>query len=168
MSRTLTQDKCVLAIDPTNRSFAYVVLEGHDRLVDWGFKTPQVHSTAKDLSSLEDLIRRYQPDVIALEDVHDKRSRRCSRVRQLVKKIYALGAKKHIPVKSFSRAAVTRAFGKDGATTKHQIATVIAGRFPELAPKLPSPRKLWEQETREMSLFNAMSFALMFFHNSNR
>jgi len=169
MSRILAQDKCVLAIDPTNRSFAFVVMEGHDRLVDWGFKTPQIHSTAKDLSGVEELIQRYQPDVIALEDAHDKRSRRCTRVKQLVKRVYALGLRQNIPVRGFPRAAVTKAFGKDGAITKHQIATVIANRFPELAPYLPPhPRKVWEQETREMSLFNSMSFALMYFHNSKR
>ncbi len=165
MSRTLAQDRCVLAIDPANRSFGFVVMEGHDCLVNWGLKAPRDHTAAKDLHGVKNLIERYQPDVIAVEDAEDKESRRCRRVRRLIRNVHSLGMRKNIPVKSFSRAEVKMEFGKDGATTKHQIATAIVDRFPELAPRLPPPRALWQQENCQMAVFNAMSFALVYFKN---
>ena len=54
----------------------------------------------------------------------------------MVKRVYGLGLRQNIPVKGFPRAAVKRVFGKDGATTKHQIATVIAGRLATIASSL--------------------------------
>jgi len=165
MHRTLAQDRCVLAIDPANRSFGFVVMEGHDCLINWGLKAPQPYTAAKDLLGVKDLIERYQPDVIVVEDAEDKKSRRCRRVRQLIRKVHSLGLGEKIPVKSFSREEVKKEFGKDGATTKHQIATAIAESFPELAPRLPPPRALWQQENCQMAVFNAMSFALVYFKN---
>src|SRR6059036_2227079 len=40
------------AIDPTSRGFGFVVLEGTDRLVDWGSAMSGVSSTNSDLTCL--------------------------------------------------------------------------------------------------------------------
>ena len=54
-----------------------------------------------------------------------------------------------------------------GASTKHQIATVIAEKLPDLASWLPPLRKLWMPEDYRMNVFDAASFAFAYFHFEN-
>jgi hypothetical protein len=69
-----------------------------------------------------------------------------------------------ITIRSFSRSAVRDVFSRFGAFTKHQIATAIANQLSELALWVPAPRKCWMSEDYRMSIFNAVAFALTFFH----
>src|SRR5439155_13223774 len=52
-------------------------------------------------------------------------------------------------------------FAAQGATTKHEVAGVIAGRFPELAPHRPKFRKPWMSEDERQAIFDAAAFALI-------
>jgi Holliday junction resolvasome RuvABC endonuclease subunit len=72
--------------------------------------------------------------------------------------------KREVKVRSFSRAKVKQAFSESGASNKHEIATTIAGRFPELAPRLPRFRKPWMSEDYRMSIFDAVALGVTFFH----
>lgn len=92
------------------------------------------------------------------------------RVRELLVEIAALGSQHDVPVKMFSRRAIRRAFAPYGAVTKEQIAAVIALRFPELASRLPRPRKPWMTEAEGMSVFDAaaLSVVLLNFHKRYR
>ena len=65
----------------------------------------------------------------------------------------------------FSRAEVRTGFG---LATKRQIAEAIAREFPELEPRLPPVRKIWMSEDRRMSIFDAVSLAITFFHSKSR
>ena len=76
MSRDYTKDTRVLAIDPSTRGFGFTVLEGPERLVDWGVKETKKNKNARSLELIEDLIDLYQPSVIAVEDYRGKGSRR--------------------------------------------------------------------------------------------
>src|SRR5207245_2482978 len=143
MSRAYTKDIRVLAIDPSTRGFGFAVLEGPNRLIDWGVKETKKNKNARSLKLIEDLIDRYQPSVIVVEDYAGKGSRRCRRVRELIEDISKLAAKRKIRVTSFSRAKVKQVSSESGAQTKHEIAVDIAKRFPELAPRLPRFRKPW-------------------------
>jgi hypothetical protein len=51
---------------------------------------------------------------------------------------------------------------------KDTIAAAIAGRFPELAPRLPKPRTLTMPEHSAMPIFDATAFATAFFYFRNR
>jgi Holliday junction resolvasome RuvABC endonuclease subunit len=122
----------------------------------------------RSLKLIDDLIEQYQPNVIVVEDYAGKGSRRCSRIRELINDISKLAAKRKIKVRSFSRAKVKKAFFESGASNKHEIATAIASRFPELAPRLPRFRKPWMSEDYRMSIFDAVAFGLTFFHVDNK
>lgn len=168
MSRSI--QKRVLAIDPATRGFGFAVLEGPDQLIDWGVKETKVNKNAKSLRLIENLIDRYQPSVIVVEDYEGKGSRRCPRIQKLINDISQLAAKKKVKVRSFSRARVKQAFSKSGASTKYEIAIAIAKRFPELSPRLPRFRKPWMSEDYRMSIFDAVTLGLAFFsiHNKRR
>ena len=73
----------VLAIDPTTRGFGFAVLEGPDRLVDWGVKTVKQDKHAGCLVKVREIIALYQPTVLVIENAQGQGSRRCARVRQL-------------------------------------------------------------------------------------
>src|SRR6266850_6971580 len=162
MNRAYTKDICVLAIDPSTRGFGFAVLEGPNRLIDWGVKETKTDKKKKSLKLIEDLIDRYLPKVIVVEDYAGKGSRRCRRIERLINDIAKLASKRQIKVRCFSRAKVKQAFSECGASNKQEIAIAIANRFPELAPRLPRFRKPWMSEDYRMSIFDAVSFAVTF------
>src|SRR5260370_24836968 len=104
MSRAYTKDIRVLAIDPSTRGFGFAVLEGPNRLIDWGVKETKKNKSARTLKLIENLIDRYQPSVIVVEDYAGKGSRRCRRIEKLINDIAQLASKRHIKVRCFSRA----------------------------------------------------------------
>ena len=162
MSRADTKDIRVLAIDPSTRGFGFAVLEGPNRLIDWGVKETKTDKKRRTLKLIHDLIDQYQPNVIVVEDYEGKGSHRCRRVRELIEDISKLAAKQEIKVRRFSRAKVKQAFSESGAVNKYEIAQTIANRFPELAPRLPRFRKPWMSEDYRMSIFDAVALALIF------
>jgi Holliday junction resolvasome RuvABC endonuclease subunit len=163
MSRAYTKDICVLAIDPSTRGFGFAILEGPEKLVDWGVKETRADKKAKSLELIDDLIELYQPRVIVVEDYAGKGSRRCRRIERLINDISKLALKRKIRVGSFSRLKVRQVFSGSGASNKQEIAIAIANRFPELAPRLPRFRKPWMSEDYRMSIFDAVALALTFF-----
>src|ERR1700752_2893866 len=159
MSRAYTKDLRVLAIDLSTRGFGFAVLEGPNRLIDWGVKETKVDKKRRSLKLTDDLIEQYQPRMIVVEDYAGKGSRRCQRIQGLINDISKLVLKRKIRVRSFSWAKVKQAFSESSALTKHEIAIAIASRFPELAPRLPRFRKPWMSEDFRMSIFDSAALA---------
>lgn len=164
MSRSRLGERRVLAIDPTSRGFGFAVLEGPERLLDWGVAQARRNKHAQCLARIADLIRYYEPAAIVAEDGTGQGSRRCLRVLLLLRDARKLAVKNQIVMRSFSRSKVRRTFSEEKALTKYQIAKIIAGRFPELVPRLPPFRKSWMSEDDRMSIFDALALALTFFH----
>jgi len=62
-----TRDRRVLAIDPSTKGLAFIVFEGPDRLLDWGFAhVPRRHRLRT--VRFEQMLNRFRPDVVVLED----------------------------------------------------------------------------------------------------
>jgi hypothetical protein len=92
----------------------------------------------------------------------DKLLRRYPRIRKLVPQIVKVVAKHQVKIQLFSREQVMQAFLPDGQGTKHALAEIIAGHFPEqLGSKLPPKRKAWMREHYQMGIFAAVALALM-------
>ena len=153
----------VLAIDPNTRGFGYVVLEDPNTLIDWGVKSAR-SGKATVLSNLRDFIRQYRPYALVIEDADGKGSRRCKRVRRLLKTIRAMAKKSGVKTKAISLTKVKEVFAAFGARTKHEIAQVVAKQLPELASKLPPRRKPWMNEDYHMATFDAAALALAGLH----
>src|SRR5215467_15453342 len=115
MSRAYTNDKRVLTVDPSTRGLGYAVLEGPDRLIDWGVKETKTDKKRRPLKLIDDLIGLYQPNVIVVEDYAAKGSRRCRRVRELIGDIAKLAVKRKIKVRRYSRLKVKQVFAESGA-----------------------------------------------------
>lgn len=145
------------ALDPTTRGLAFAVLEGPERLIDWGHTGVPGKDVSHFLAHLEQIAVRYRPDLLVLEEPSG--SFRRERVREWLAWAEEWAAEKGLAVAAVSRQAVKDHFSGSG-TTKHEIATAISRLFPELKPQLPRKRKIFDAEDRRMAIFSAVSFAL--------
>jgi hypothetical protein len=151
----------VLAIDPFSRGVGFAVLEGPERLIDWGLKTTGRADNGKASRAIERLIVRFQPDVLAVEDSDAVGSRRCCRVQTLLDGI--ISAKARLPVRRVSRGQLGAIGPLPQAGTKYGRACLLAERFPELQLSLPRFRKPWMSEDDRMAIFDAVGFAVACF-----
>ncbi|MDA2933537.1 hypothetical protein MYX82_04255 [Acidobacteria bacterium AH-259-D05] len=168
MKHTSEEQKRLLAVDPITRGFAFAIMEGPNALLDAGIKHIRQDKNTGCLRRIAELLEHYQLDAVIVEDHNGKGSRRCLRVQRLIRAIHHLAAKSNIATYSFSREKVRNAFSRFGAFNRYEIATAIVDHLPQLAPRLPPPRKLWMTEDDRMSIFDAVSFALTFFYFQNK
>jgi hypothetical protein len=155
-------------MDPTVRGFGFAVMEAPDWLIDWGLKHVRREKNHGSLRKVGDLIDRYEPDVVVLEDTGASRSRRSQRVRRLIEDVEALAGKRGIEVRKFSPTRVQKFFLPLGGITRHEIAEALARRFPELEPKLPRLRRLWMTEDLRLRIFGAAALAFLCLRTRHR
>ena len=146
--------KRILAIDPTTEGLAYAVIEDSPlHLIDWGIKNCGRKKAAA-LRSATEMIERWQPNVLVMEDYEASSSRRHRRVQRLIQNLIELAGRHRLRVHTFSRIDIRRRFG---VKTKDDVAATIAGIFPELLPKLPPRRDFSASEDYRMAIFDAVA-----------
>jgi hypothetical protein len=151
----------LLAVAPSSRGFGFAVLEGKDTLVNWGGREGSGDKNRGTLVKVDKLIVQYQPRVLVLEDDSAKDSRRAPRIRKLTASLVTLARRRKVRVKVFSRKTIKSLFLVDGKGTGHDIARVVAERFPEeIGVYLPPKRRAWDNETRRMDYFKAVALVL--------
>jgi hypothetical protein len=155
----------VLVVDPTHRCFGYAIFEGPQCLIDWRVHHVQDAKNKASLLVAGELISRYRPRILVLEDVTAKGCRRCRRVRDLVETLELYARNRGLTVRKISQSTVKRTFSPLGVQNKDQMARFIAARFPELVHHLPPARKPWMSEDSRMAIFDAAAFALALFRN---
>ncbi len=158
------EDHRVCSIDPTSRGFGFAVLEGAGTLVDWGTRDIGCADSGGALREIGALLDHFAPDVIVVENTADKSSRRRPRVQSLINTASQDAAARGVSVDRVSRSQVLDLFEHARAATKNRIAEVIAEHFPELSPHVPPFRKPWMSEDVRMSIFDAVSFALVHYY----
>lgn len=147
----------VLAIDPCRRGFGFAVLEGKDRLVDWGLAQVWARNDKEFLARVEGLVARYSPAILVLQEPDDRR-----RSKRAVRRIRLLG--RHatplcVRLRHVSNMQV-KSYLAGEAATKLDIALAIARLFPELEVFIPRPRRPWTSEDDRMNVFDAVGLAL--------
>lgn len=152
-----------LAIAPTSRGFGYVAFENADLPMDWGVKDVRENKTHDCLLKARVLMHLLRPSVLVVEAAHHESSRRSRRVRALIDKLAELARERGIAVVRCSREDVLTVFGRLGAQSKDDIAAAVARIVPELAPRLPPQRRIWESEHYGMAIFEAAALALTHF-----
>jgi hypothetical protein len=149
----------VLALDITGRGIAFAVLDGPERLLDWGVAHMRDRSKHAYVERAESLFWRYIPDLLVVEAPRGPGSYRALRARSLIQRIEILAGSKTLPIRRVSRGDVRFAFSGT-AKSKYEIAQAVARLFPELEDRLPRYRKPWMSEDERMNIFDAVSFAL--------
>lgn len=157
MSTNREQYARTLGIDPSPRGFAFAVIEGSGRLVDWGTIECPNRRPAHIARRLDALISRYSPAAVATEDY--SRSRRGSRARKMADCVVGYCRLREIAVFLPNRSDVRRTLVLSEESTKYTTACAIVERFPELARILPPKRKPWKSEDSRMNVFDAVGLA---------
>lgn len=148
----------ILAIDPVSRGFGFVVLEDEPlQIVDWAVRTCRDATCA---DALEALIERYEPTSIVMESPIGTGSLRREALHTFLYNIDDLLSTKKLAFHTYSRQSIRTVFSPVGVITKQAIAEHLVINFPELAPRLPKHREIWETESASMSIFDALSLAL--------
>lgn len=156
--------KRILSVDAFSRGFGFAVLEGPQRLIEWGVAEARSDKRIRSLRRIVDLLESYRPATLIMEDWAARGSRRRPRIRKLLQAISDVAQKKRIRGKRVTLQAVRKTFSPSAAFTKYQVATVVATRFPELSHHLPKPRKYsGEGEDPRIRLFGAVALALVYF-----
>jgi hypothetical protein len=158
----------IVALEVRSQRTGFIALEGSGRvrLLDWGVRLydrrtyPTGAACGARIAALLDL---YAPSVVVLRRGKDASTDEMRRwVRAIVAKIATEARRRSITYESVTTKEVQDFFGRYGNTTKHAIARIVAERFPELAFKLPSPRRPWESESYNTVIFDAAATAMTF------
>ena len=152
---TFPRNTILLAIDPTSRGFAFVVLEAPAFLVDWGSKSARGRDGV--VRKVDALLSRYQPDVLVLEDLAADGARRRKRARREIELLERRALKRGVRVERVSRLAILDTFAPE--KSKYEVALRLAEIFPVLANRLPRKRNTWRPEQARMSVFDALAIA---------
>jgi hypothetical protein len=161
------KEKRILALDVRPRSFGYVVFEGPDRLLDWGARSFRRGVNAIRIPLAEKigvLLDECAPAVVIAKESQRRKKINSGKRRRKLDVIARKARQRGIPVRVLSRSAVRKAFAGNGLQTKHQVASALAERFPELGPILPPKRKIWQSEDYRMSIFDAAALGVAYFN----
>jgi hypothetical protein len=165
--KTRKRYNLVLAIYPSTRGFAFVVFEGPLSPVDWSAREVRgQNKNQRCLVGIAAVLERYQPDALVLQDMSLTGTRRAHRLRELNACIGELADERGIPMFTYSRAQVRKAFEPFGLTNKHFIAEAIAKHIPAFDRHLPPVRKPWMSEDARMGIFDAAALVLTFFRGA--
>jgi hypothetical protein len=151
----------ILAISPSSRGFGYAVLEGDQFLVDWGVRNVGSEKNNQTLLKTDELISKYDPHVLALQDHSAPDSKRRRRIRDLGASLETLARNRDVRVDRCSIARINQSLGNGGRGTKQHRAEIIATLFPdELGTRLPPKRRPWMTEHYRMDIFDAIGLAI--------
>lgn len=147
----------LISIIPTRKGFAFAVLEGPRRLLDWGTARVWAENDKEFLARVEGIVQRYRASQLILQEVPDRRKSVVAMRR--VKKLAAYAAKNGLGPLTASKAEIRKTFSTAGST-KREIAIGIAELHPELEPFLPPVRKPWHSEHDRSPIFDAVALLL--------
>lgn len=150
----------VLAVAPGSRGFGYAVFEDLTTIVDWQTKEIRNRDHETALNRLNELLHIFQPGTLVLEDMHDGRILRHSRILALTQAMATLAIARGTSVRFIRRRDVHRYFSPKSRISKRRIAEQIVEALPELRPALGAPRKLWQSERLSVKTFEACSLAM--------
>jgi len=153
----------VLSVFVTSGGLAFTLFEGPLSPVDWGAKEMRgAQRNARCTQAVADMIKRYYPDILVIEDYGESHWRRAARIARLYKSIEGMALVNGITVCRYARDQVRGAFERFGATTKQERAVLIAHHIPAFSSKVPPQRKIWMSEHPRMGLFEAAALNLTY------
>jgi hypothetical protein len=162
MSTPLAYKGLVLAVHPSSRGFGWVLFESPLSAVDWGIASAKTGRNARLAKRFERLLKRYDPAVLVLEDFETGTSR-SERVKMLCRQFVHLAAGNGMDTPVYRRSAVRTVFASVGASTRYEIAQVVAQHIEAMNHRMPRKRKPWQSEDPRQSLFDAAALAMTYF-----
>lgn len=151
----------IVSLDVRSKTLAYAVLDGPLQLLDFGV-SGSTHRGFQ-VSRVEKLVRKFQPQVIVLRKVPAGSKRDNPAVQAAIKSIRSKARNLSIPVVSIEKHLIDQTFRPHCKPTKHQIALLLSACYPALRWYVPKKRKIWMPEDRRMQYFDAAALGLTYF-----
>jgi hypothetical protein len=105
-------------------------------------------------------VDKYQPELLLLEDITAKTSRRHPRIRLLIRRLQKLAAAYRIKVSLIAKTEVHDYFTMGKRLNQRRLAEAIAQLLPELITCLPRDRMPWMSEDPRARVFGAAAMGL--------
>jgi hypothetical protein len=153
----------VLTLDLRSKRFGYVVFEGPHTLLDWGTRTYGDEERSSLDWRLKNLQSSFAPSVILARQITERHRFTQPTRRRAFHSLKALAKRMLITVHLIDESKLRGFFSRETKVNKHDIAQMIAGRFPELSWQLPPKRKPWQSEPTRQSIFDAASLGVFYF-----
>lgn len=154
-----TIKNAIISLYPYSRGFGYAIMENPLKPMDYGVVCPRYRYHAlKLLDKIEKLMDFYRPVIVLVQDYGY--ANKTTRAKKLIDGIIKMAERKNIKLYQYARQQIRDVFETFGATNKWLIATKIAEAIPEVAHRIPRPRKMWMNEDYNMPIFDAISLVL--------
>jgi len=153
----------VMAVHPYSRGFGWVLFEGPIAPADWGIVDIKKDKNARCLARIEQIVSRYEPSVLVLEQFDRRPARRSVRIKELCAAIVHLCANRGIEHCVYNRGVIRMCFVSIGARTRYEIAKAVALHIHAFRRRLPPTRRSWQSEDSRLSLFDAAALAMTHF-----
>lgn len=155
----------VLSIYPTARGYSFVLFDSPLAPRDWGSRDIKKDvGSAKCIASIKEMLDRFRPDVLVLEDTGTRESKRSLRVKRIRKAMVSTTHELSIETALVPYKKVKASFAQFGAINKQDIAETIGRKMEAFAPRMPRARKAWHAEDPRMALFDAASRGLTYYY----
>ncbi len=137
----------LLSVAVASRKIAFVFLiDGC--LKDWQLSRAGGMSAPKGRSFLRTAIAQCKPDLVVIENPYGP-TRKYGRPHEIL-----LAMAQDLADSTTPHRLVMRA---QAYANKYEEAAALAKQFPEIAPWLPKPRRIWDNEPTEMIYFEALA-----------
>ena len=158
----------VVGLDLTRRGLGFAVLAGDPvELLDWGVAGCRRDGLAPCVDRTRALITDYRAAHLVLETWDVPGFRHGARGRDVLAGLAARLADE-VTIVTHTPADVRQALGLPPGANKDAVAAELTLRFPELRPRLPPRRKIWQSEAYSMSIFDAVALALTHLERAGR
>ena len=158
-----------LALYVTRRGIAFVCFVHPRMILDWGTKEMRGKEKHEEtLRMAKQVLDQFRPNVLVIENVEDRDTRRAPRIRLLYRAIAQYAEEQQIPTHAYSRPDITGVFAKIGASVKHEINCTIVQILPALAAWQPRKRRAFDPETPAQGIFDAAALGFTYFVQTKR
>jgi hypothetical protein len=163
--KSRTANHRLLALDVRPHRLGYAVFETPARLLD--FRVTRFDSPHAGALRAASLVGKFGPTTVVLRKIGQRSTRNRPLTRATIRLISRQTRHSSIQVAVVSNRQVTISLGGGRRLTKHQIASLLAQAFPELVWRLPQPRRPWEPEPWNMSIFDAVALGVTYLVSQN-
>jgi hypothetical protein len=155
----------MLALDVRPHKLGFAIIEDPARLLDFG--VTRFDSPNAGLGRVTALIARFDPAVVVLRKIARRSTRNQPLTRDVLRLVRGQARHSSIKIALVGEQQMKISLGRNRRLTKHQAASLLSQAFPELAWKIPQPRRPWQPESWNMLIFDAMALGAGYLASKN-
>ncbi len=156
----------ILAVYPNAKGYAYVLMQGPTVVLEKKMVSISPVDNTRIIKDISDLLKAYTPDAFILEETNCKFARKGARGKQLLRSLNLSAKYLGYPVHSYSREDIRFVFEHWRATSKYEIAEVIAKNIKSFEMLLYPKPKYPDSQKYLTALFDAVSLGITHYYKT--